>query len=146
MHTLQSKALHQIFICVNKTDTLAWIWKTKWNKCKKYRDVRLYKSGVRSKDNTLMWFAFEYFSYFFYDEYIANYWMVPFKICFSLIFLPSEIKKKKTMNRLLSNKELIFRIPFCAPRFQLTSYFCRLKFMGMLVYASRKSSNFLSIL
>ena len=40
MNTLQSIHLHQKFIYVTKTDTLAWMWKTKLNKFKKFKDIR----------------------------------------------------------------------------------------------------------
>ena len=59
-------------------------------KFKKFRDIRLYKPDVWNKNNILMWLAAVYFSYFFYDDNITNYWMVSFKMCFSLIVLPSE--------------------------------------------------------
>ena len=62
--------------------------KTKLNKCKKFKDIRLYKWGKRKKDKTLMWFA----DNFFYDDNIANYQMVSFKMCCSPIFMLSETK------------------------------------------------------
>ena len=65
-----------LFIYVNNTDTLACMWRTKCNKCKKFRDIRLYKPDVQNMNNTRMWFAAQYFSYFFNSDNIANYWMV----------------------------------------------------------------------
>ena len=53
------------------------MWKTKLNKAEKFNDIRLYKSDKRNKDNTLMWFADNYF----YDDNIANFRMVSFKMC-----------------------------------------------------------------
>ena len=58
----------------------------KLNKCKKFKDIRLHKSGKWNKDNTLMWFA----DNFFYDDNIAIYRIFSFKMCCSLIFMPSE--------------------------------------------------------
>ena len=58
------------------------------NKCKKFRDTRLYKAGKRKKNKTLMWFADMYFSNFLYDDNIVNNFS--FKMCCSLIFGPSE--------------------------------------------------------
>ena len=85
----------------NNNDTTACMWKTKSNACKKFRDIRHYKSGLRNKNNTFMWFAGVYFSHLFHSNNIAishlfhsnniaNFWMVYFKMCFSLIFLPFE--------------------------------------------------------
>ena len=79
-------------ICVKTTDTLAFMWKNKWNKCKKYRDIRQYKPAVRNQNNTLMRVTAVYFSWFFYDNKFANYWVVSFKMCFSLMLCPSETK------------------------------------------------------
>ena len=84
------------------------MWKCKWNKHKKFRDIRLNKPGLWNKNNPIMWDAAVSFSYFFYDGYISNDWMVSFKMWLSLIFLPSETEIELN-NRLLSNKELIFR-------------------------------------
>ena len=78
-----------MFICVNKTDTLAWMWKTKLNKSKTFNDIRLYMSGKQNKDDTLMWLA----DNFFYDDNIANYRKVSFKMCCSPVFMPSETKQ-----------------------------------------------------
>ena len=73
MNTLQSIAFHQIFICVNNTDTLLCMSKTKGNNCTtEFRDIMLYKPGLHNKNNTLMRFAAVYFSYFFYDDNIAH--------------------------------------------------------------------------
>ena len=61
-----SIALHQNYICVNTTDMLAFMWKTKCNTCKKFRGFQvIHKPGVRNKNTTLMWFAAVYFSFFF---------------------------------------------------------------------------------
>ena len=72
MQTLQSTALHQNFIFVNNTDTLAFTRKNKLNKCKKFRDIKQLNPGVRNKNNTLMRVAAVYFSWFFFDDSIAN--------------------------------------------------------------------------
>ena len=76
--------------------------------------------------------------------------MVSFKSCCSLIFLPSETEKiiKQSFCFPIQTYCQTFEhtVPFSALRFPLTSYFCRLKFKGVLVYASRKSSAFLKIL
>ena len=71
-----------MFICVNKTDALAWMWKTKLNKCKKLNDIRLYKSAKWNKDNTLMCFA----DNFFYADNIANSEWFPLK-CVAVQYL-----------------------------------------------------------
>ena len=63
-----------------------------WNKFKTFGDISLYKPDVRNKNTTMMCYAAVYFSYFFYDDIIANYWMVFFKMCFRFIFLLSETK------------------------------------------------------
>ena len=150
MNKLQSIALHQKSIYTSNADTLACMWKIKWYKWKKFRDTRLYKSSVRKKNNTLMSFTGVSFSNFFYDDNIGKYWMVSFKSCCSLIVCHLKLKYNKTIV-LLSNKNLLSNIwthwpNFSAPRFLLTSYFCHLKFKGVLVYASHKSSTFLNIL
>ena len=62
--------------------------------------------------------------------------MVSFKMCFYLILLLSETEIELN-NRLLSNKEIIFRrlnrLPFWAPRFQLTSLFEIYGYAGLCV-------------
>ena len=120
MHKLQSIVLHQNCICINNTDTLACMCKTKWNKHKKLRYVRLYKPGVRNKNNTLLWLAAVHFSYLFYCHNITNSWMISLQMCFSLIILPYGTEILLTIVCfLLSNKELIFR---CLNR--LTPFLC----------------------
>ena len=93
MNKLQSIALHQKSIYTNNTYTLACLWKTKWYKCKQFRDVSLYKSSVRKKINTSMWFTGVSFFNFLYVDNIGNYLMVFFKSCCSLILWPPETEK-----------------------------------------------------
>ena len=97
MNKLQSIALHQKSICTNNTDKLACMGKVKWYKCKKFRDIRLYKSSVRQNNNTSMSFTGVSFSNFFYDDNIGKYWLVSFKTCCSLIVCHLKLKYNKTI-------------------------------------------------